>query len=217
MKVLHEPNLNLKLYFSKYPKLNFKKGETILHPQETSYNIFCIKSGLLRIFTINSEGKEVTIILLPPFPEYELILGIGGLIEKYYIEAITPVELFRVPSSEFMVFLTKNPLVHVTLAKTLSFLIKKLFEQIEMLKESNAIELLSEIIYYFGKFNGEEIDGKTKINVKITHQDFADITGLTRETITSQINKLQKYKKIKLQDGHIVINNLNNLTLYNAN
>ena len=43
---------------------------------------------------------------------------------------------------------------------------------------------------------GEKTPEGTVLNIKLTHQDISDMTGLTRESITRVIDKLQKQKEI---------------------
>jgi CRP/FNR family transcriptional regulator len=54
--------------------------------------------------------------------------------------------------------------------------------------------------------NGKKTDEGIVLNIKMTHQNIADMTGLTRETVTRIIDKLQtageitvlKNKRIRL-------------------
>ena len=39
------------------------------------------------------------------------------------------------------------------------------------------------------------------LNIKLTHQDISDMTGLTRETVTRVLDKLQKSKEIRILDN----------------
>ncbi len=43
---------------------------------------------------------------------------------------------------------------------------------------------------------GEKTPEGTVLNIKLTHQDISNMTGLTRESVTRVIDKLQKQKEI---------------------
>ena len=43
---------------------------------------------------------------------------------------------------------------------------------------------------------GEKTQEGTVLNIKLTHQDISDMTGLARESVTRVIDKLQKQKEI---------------------
>ena len=44
--------------------------------------------------------------------------------------------------------------------------------------------------------SGEKTPEGVLINVKLTHQEIADMAGLTRETVTRELNKLRKKGEI---------------------
>ncbi len=43
---------------------------------------------------------------------------------------------------------------------------------------------------------GEKAPEGTVLNIKLTHQDISEMTGLARETVTRVMDKLQKQKEI---------------------
>ncbi len=42
------------------------------------------------------------------------------------------------------------------------------------------------------------------MNVKLTHQDIADMTGLTRESVTRTMDKLQKEDEVTILDNKLI-------------
>ncbi len=55
--------------------------------------------------------------------------------------------------------------------------------------------------------NGKKTDEGIVLNIKMTHQNIADMTGLTRETVTRIIDKLQTAGEITvLKNKHIRLN-----------
>ena len=42
------------------------------------------------------------------------------------------------------------------------------------------------------------------MNVKLTHQDIADMTGLTRESVTRTMDKLQKDNEITILNNKLI-------------
>ena len=55
---------------------------------------------------------------------------------------------------------------------------------------------------------GEKTPEGIILNIKLTHQDISDMTGLTRETVTRVLDKLQKNNEIAiLKDKYIRLSN----------
>ena len=98
----------LRNYFEKYKLVKFRKGEIILRPGEKPNYIGFIKSGYVRIYTLSESGQEVTMQFFKPIFYFTMIFGYGGIENRYYFEAITPVEMYMAPMAETKTFFTKN-------------------------------------------------------------------------------------------------------------
>ena len=63
--------------------------------------------------------------------------------------------------------------------------------QIEVLTFHNADARIRTALYQLCKQKGVEIEGGVKINLKLTHKELADITGISRETATRVLSNMQ--------------------------
>ena len=61
------------------------------------------------------------------------------------------------------------------------------------------------------RFGKVEADGEITIMLPLTHQDIADIAGISRETASLAINKLEKKKIITYKKRLIAIKNIETL------
>jgi CRP/FNR family transcriptional regulator len=55
-----------------------------------------------------------------------------------------------------------------------------------------------------GEYGGKTKEG-TLLNIKLTHQDIADMTGVARETATRAIDKLNKDGEIKVLKNRSIL------------
>ena len=60
--------------------------------------------------------------------------------------------------------------------------------------------------------NGEKTPEGVVINHKLTHQDIADMAGLTRETVTRVLDRLQKDGEIEVLKNKLIRLNTSLLT-----
>jgi CRP/FNR family transcriptional regulator len=54
---------------------------------------------------------------------------------------------------------------------------------------------------------GEKTNDGIILNIKLTHQDLANMAGMTRETVTRIIDKLQKDGDIKVLKNKLILLN----------
>jgi CRP-like cAMP-binding protein len=65
--------------------------------------------------------------------------------------------------------------------------------RLNALQHSRASDKLVYSLHYLALTYGTPLtDDRTEISLELTHQDFANLTGLTRETAATELNKLKK-------------------------
>ena len=77
---------------------------------------------------------------------------------------------------------------------------------ISALEQNKASDKLLRILQWLSIGHGVEIKpGIFKINIRLTHQDLAQMTGITRETVAVEIGKLRKLKIVNYHAQHYVL------------
>lgn len=202
---------DIKNFVQKYPILTFDSGERLIRPRELETDVILIKSGVVRLYATSKEGKEIAITCLIPTEYKNLVLGLDGNTQRYYAEAVTRVEIWRAPKKDFLAYAAENLKVYEELSASLLIMIKDLYYQIEWLKKGNAYNKVATLIYNIAKNLGVDKNNARQVEIKTTHQDLATLSGLTRETITTQMNRLRKKKIVVYQDSTIIVQDMNTL------
>ena len=93
-------NRKLRAFFSKYKEVSYKRKTYILKPGDKIDYIGFVESGFIRVFSVNSEGVEVTIQMFKPMLFFTTMFANTGFENKLYFEAITPVVMWKAPIKE---------------------------------------------------------------------------------------------------------------------
>src|SRR5438874_10215922 len=65
--------------------------------------------------------------------------------------------------------------------------------RLNALQHSRASDKLVYTLHYLGLTHGKSVgQHKIELTLDLTHQDFANLTGLTRDTAATELNKLKK-------------------------
>jgi CRP/FNR family transcriptional regulator len=72
------------------------------------------------------------------------------------------------------------------------------WEKIQLLNLKNASQRIKILFLMLSDRYGEKTAEGVTLNIKLTHQEIAEMTGMTRETVTRMIDKWQK-------DGEIIV------------
>lgn len=193
-------------FFSKYITVTAKKGETILRPDDPINFVFFVKSGVVRLYTISKDGNETTFNLLKPDSYFPMLSVITDIPNKYYYDGLTPTTVLKAPKNIFINFINNNPEVLFDLTKRILIGLNALLLSMENLTSGKAQNRVATMLTILTNRFGQKINNREiLINLPLTHQQIANLVGLTRETTSLEIEKLIKKQLIKYDKHKIIV------------
>jgi CRP/FNR family cyclic AMP-dependent transcriptional regulator len=185
----------LRTFLERHQVRSFKKGEIIIFQGEAPRTAYVVKSGTVKAYNLSVNGDEKPVAFYPNdnvFPASWVYGKASSAV--YYYEAFTPeVEVYLIDRDEFVTFIKKRPeLLYQELERLLSYELGGSL-RLNALQHSRASDKLVYTLHYLAMTHGKAAEGKViEITLDLTHQDFANLTGLTRETAATELNKLKK-------------------------
>lgn len=176
----------------------YSKGAIIYEPGHQPRYVYFIKSGEVRMVTVNEEGKE---FIQGIFKDDEYFGEPALLLDRPYLAytiASRDTELTIVDKKQLLKLLEENRSFSMELIMTLS---ERLFYKSMMLEElgnEQAEHRLLTLINYLCR------DLKKGETLNVTRQALADMSGLRVETTIRVIKKLAAAGVLKLNRGKIV-------------
>lgn len=185
----------LHTFLERHPFHSFKKKEIIVFQGEAPRHVFVVKSGTVKAYNLSVAGDEKPVA----FYESDSVFPASWVYGKtssatYYYEAFTPqVEVYVIDRAEFVSYIKKRPeLLYQELERSL---VEQLGSSIRLnaLQHSRASDKLIYTLHYLALSHGQpNSQNQVELTLDLTHQDFANLTGLTRETAATELNKLKK-------------------------
>jgi len=200
-------------FFHQYKILHYKKRSMILHSNDSSSSVFYIKSGYIRVYRISEEGEELTLTILKPGDFFPLTYGFHHTQHSYYLEAITTLELWKAPQEHFLQFMRADADVFYELTNRIFIRFDGFLTRLEYLVFSNAYTKVATTLLMCAKGLGEEIGDQIIVKVPLTHKDIATMVGITRETTSLEMKKLERKGLLTRNGKNIVITNYKLLEL----
>jgi CRP/FNR family transcriptional regulator len=185
---------NLQELLADYPLRSYRKGEIILFQGEAPRVAYVLQKGVVKAYNISSSGDEKPIGFYGPnslFPASWVLGSAPSAI--YYYEAFTNVSVYCVPPEEYIELLQANPkLLYAELENYVADEVGKSM-RLNALQHSRASDKLIYTLHYLALSHSKRLsDQVVELDLLLTHQDFANLTGLTRETTATELNKLKK-------------------------
>lgn len=193
-------------FFSKHRLCSYKKGEIIYRPEDDPNHIAFIKSGYVRLFALSKEGEEMTINIFKPVFYFTLLFAMTKKPNRYYFEAITPVEMWKAPKEDVIAFIKSDPDLLFELSTNMLNGFQELLESIEFLVSGNAYSKVASALLLLSHRFGNRENNQITLDINPTHRELGTLTGVTRETVSVQIERLVKEGIITQNRQGITVN-----------
>lgn len=124
-----------------------------------------------------------------------------------FAEASEDSEVYKISKDDFFIFLKKYPKIAFNTVKELSQKLNEADNRIRDLALNSAIVRAINELIRLGKKFGIKKDGYIEINTRITHEEFAEMIGTSRETSSRILKRLSKLSFIRFgKNKHILVN-----------
>lgn len=190
----------------------YKKGEIIFNEGDTVDYLYIVNSGKIKIYKINTEGKEQILYVLSDgdtFGEYSLFKPQKS---SFYAQAITDVKLCLLTKSDFYKVISKNPEIAMKILKYLSERLQSLEALLKDLSTEDIESRLKSMILRLAEKDGVNTEKGVEVDIYLSREDIANYLGTTRESISRKLHKLVDEGIIEfISNKHIVIKNIERL------
>jgi CRP/FNR family cyclic AMP-dependent transcriptional regulator len=178
----------------------YPKGSIIILQGSAVDEVYLITKGLVSVYSIDNSGNQHTVSLLSEdniMPASWLLTDIGKEGAIFFYQAVIDTFCYSLHHDEILNYMRENAETCFQLLDVLTKSYINSTARIRTLQRSNVTEKIDFILYYIAQLYGNDVfnGGVVEINAPITHQEIADLAGLTRESISRQMSK-PKYQQI---------------------
>lgn len=187
----------------------YESGETIYFPGESADTIYILKKGQVRLSRSSPEGRLLTLALLEPGEIFgELTLDEDG--EQSVRAGVVQDSLVCwVSRRNFLNFLSEHPELNLKITQFMEERRRNIEAKVENLIFKDAQGRLAYVLedlveHHSNQSNNGTVKNKTGV-IHLSHQNLADLAGLTRPTTTKLLNEFSDDGILDLRRKKIVI------------
>jgi CRP/FNR family cyclic AMP-dependent transcriptional regulator len=166
---------------------------------------YAVKSGRVELLSTSESGREVGHSVRQPGE----VFGITELILRQDrargTRALEDSEIWVLPRDDFYALISERP--EITLALLASALDRGV-EQVEMkrnLTGTSARHRVASTLDYLASRSTRTRSSGGPITVRVTHEQLSRLCGLTRQTVTSELDRLEAEGLLELKSRFIVV------------
>jgi CRP/FNR family cyclic AMP-dependent transcriptional regulator len=183
---------------SKITLEEFKKNEIVLYEEDTNEFMYIILFGKVKVVQTTEDGKEIILAIHKSNDFFGEISLIDGKTSPATVLTTENSLIAIISKKDFFLLLSNQEKVLDRLLQILCLRLRESWKRIYILNFKNASERVKMLFLMLSYDNGKKTPEGVILNIKLTHQNIADMTGLSRETVTRVLDKWQKTEDITI-------------------
>ena len=179
--------------------------DAIFAPGDPDEHLYFVLSGTVRLYKLYGDYKEATVALLKDgdaFGELSLQEGAG---QTLFAQALTNARVAVMRKAVLLEVLKRDSELVVKLFSSLYERLKQSEEAIDRLLDREVAARLGKLLQNLGDRFGETIGSATVLDMRLTHQDLANMIASTREAVSKVMSELQRDGLIEMRNRKIAI------------
>lgn len=168
------------------------KKTPIFFPGDPSKQVYLLKEGRVKLSRISEEGREVTITLLEPGEIFGELEVLGDAPRDTLAEALDDSKICVVSKDLFLEMISRKPEFSFRLTKLIGFRMRKIENRVEDLVFKDVPARLAHLLLDLAKDYGKETSDGVFLQIKLTHQEIANLIGSIRETVSAVLGDFKR-------------------------
>jgi CRP/FNR family cyclic AMP-dependent transcriptional regulator len=182
----------------------FPRGTRIFGEGEAADAVYILRRGMVKLSSLSDKGRETILHILKPDQVF------GELLLSEQQRAFTAValedSLVAIISKEsFVELLSTVPAVALTFIRLLSKRLASVERDLAEFGHTWSYHRLARVLLQLAENYGKEVPNGTLINIRLTHEDLANLIGTSRETVTTQLNRFTRMGLLKRDARRFIV------------
>ena len=184
---------------------SYSKGSIIILAEEEGDTLFIISQGQVKVSIVSEDGREAILALLGEGAVFGELSLLDGKPRSANVVATEATNLYMVRRSDFLQLLYKVPQIAVGLLAELASRLRKTDRKIEGLALLDVTSRISEPLLQLADEQGEEQKTVIMLKNRPSHQQLANMSGTTRETVSRVLKRLESQGYITTRGRSIMV------------
>ena len=191
--------------------LMLKPRDHLFQAGDLSKDVYIVAEGCIRLFQVSPTGKETILWFNFPGELFGMAEIWSGSQRQVYAVANEATRVYSIRHQDFIKFLGVHPEAAMKAIGILSARVRALGYTLGGLASDNVETRIARLLMRFAAIStgtgscagakGEEMC----VNVRLRHQDIANLIGASRQTVTTTLLQLRKLGAVRMVDHHIHI------------
>lgn len=190
---------------------NFKKGEYIYLQKEDADKIFFLHHGRIKIGTYSEDGREITKGILEKGEVFGELALFGEDKRKDFAIALENTEVCLLTNVQMKGMMREYKGLQALFMNIVARRLVKMERRLESLVFKDARTRIIDFLREQAEEKGQAVGFEIVIRKPLTHQEMANLTATSRQTVTTVLNELRQEQIISFNRRQILIRDMDRL------
>jgi CRP-like cAMP-binding protein len=182
-----------------------RRGQTIFQKGDEGSYMVAVLSGRVRVSATSPDGREVTLNMIDAGEVFGELALLDGKPRSADATALEDSKLMMVERRHFVPYLTSNSILAT---RIIDVLCERLRDTSETLGNFAMLDLpgrLARKLLNLAAEYGNSTNGRTLLEIKLSHTDLGRFVGCSRETVNKQMRAWEEVGIVAREGGRIVV------------
>lgn len=209
--VLLCPQKIARVEMDNHPHKAYPKGTYIYLPKEHANHIYFVTDGSVKIGTYGDGGKEITKTILGKGEVFGELSLIGEKVRRDFAYTLEDTCVCLLSIDEMKSLMREHSALNLFMMKIMGSRVLEMEKRLESLvfkdSRSRVINYLEEL----AQKKGQRVGFETLVRKFLTHQEIANLTATSRQTVTTVLNELRNKNILTFNRSRLLIRDLEKL------
>lgn len=189
----------------------YKKGEYIFLPEESADRIFFLTEGRVKIGTYGETGKEITKAILTAGEVFGELALVGESKRRDFAYAMEETTVCVLTVPEMKSLMREHNGLNLFLMKIMGSRMLEMEQRLESLVFKDSRTRIIEFLYNLAKNKGQRVGYEMLVRRFMTHQEIANLTATSRQTVTTILNELRNKNLLTFNRRRMLVRDMDAL------
>jgi CRP-like cAMP-binding protein len=163
--------------------------------------------GRVKILSLTPGGRETIVAFIEPGEVFGELAVLDAAPRSEYAEAVEECLTLALPRDEVIALMARRPDVALAITKLIGLRRRRVEARLKNLLFRTTRERTAAVLLELTESHGRAVGPAWEIDLRLSHQDLANLVGATRETVTLTLGQLQADGQIRVARRRVVVLN----------
>jgi CRP/FNR family transcriptional regulator len=181
------------------------KHQTIFREGDPGQTFYLILTGSVAIYRNAPDGRETILSILKERDFFGEMSIFDTAVRAASVRTLTEVEVGVIERDDFLALIDRSPRIGRLLVIALSERLRAANKLISATTSQDIRSRLASLLLNLAANFGEPAPTGTRITLRLTNQEMANMIGTTRETVNRTLNRFWDERLIDMRTAHVVV------------